>query len=83
MTETIRRLRLSDLSECKVRAKHERTRNDNMSTLLLKLAIALGRTMSDALDDCRPVGPLQVNSLMEQELDLREPRLEPSGSSMV
>jgi hypothetical protein len=28
MTETIRRLRLSDLSECKARAKHERTRND-------------------------------------------------------
>jgi hypothetical protein len=79
MTETIRRVRLSNASECKARAKHESVRNHKHINTLAEIAIALNRMMSDGLDECRPLGYLR-GELSDGITTRLGPRLEVSGS---
>jgi hypothetical protein len=65
MTETIRRLRRLIFPECKAYAKHERTRNDEHGETFSEMGVCSGWDDVNALDDCRPLGSLQVKFLME------------------
>jgi hypothetical protein len=70
MTEMIRRLKLSDLSECKAHAKHERIRNDKRVDTFLKLAIPLGPTMSVRWTHCRDIARLRRLTTRQQQGEL-------------
>ena len=50
MTEMIRRLKLSDLSECKAHAKHERIRNDKRVDTFSEIGDSSGSDDVSALD---------------------------------